>query len=117
MKSVRAKSVLVTGAAMGMGRMFAERAIAVVGGTDTPFDFTDADLTNGATYFYRVRAIGYNGLRSAPSARGPASDSRESGVPERLASAGPSWRAVIASRPSSAGNAAPAAAGRTLHRP
>ncbi|MGE5211042.1 MAG: short-chain dehydrogenase, partial [Acidobacteriota bacterium] len=28
MKSVKGKSVLVTGAAMGMGRMFAERAIA-----------------------------------------------------------------------------------------
>lgn len=42
--------------------------IAVVGGTDTPFDFADAELTNGATYFYRVQAIGYDGLRSAPSA-------------------------------------------------
>jgi glycosidase len=42
--------------------------IAVLGGTDTPFDFVDAELTNGVTYFYRVQAIGYNGLRSAPSA-------------------------------------------------
>ena len=28
MKSVRGKTVLVTGAAMGLGRLFAERAIA-----------------------------------------------------------------------------------------
>ncbi len=42
--------------------------IAVVGGTDTPFDFADSELTNGATYFYRVQAIGYNGLRGEPTA-------------------------------------------------
>ncbi|GIK73068.1 MAG: alpha-amylase [Chloroflexota bacterium] len=41
--------------------------IAVLPGSDVAFDFTDAGLTNGATYFYRVVAIGYNGLRSAAS--------------------------------------------------
>ncbi|MFN3335532.1 MAG: hypothetical protein ACK47M_23795, partial [Caldilinea sp.] len=41
--------------------------IAALPGSDVLFDFTDAGLTNGATYFYRVAAIGYNGLRSAAS--------------------------------------------------
>jgi len=41
--------------------------IAVLPGSDVPFDFTDTGLTNGATYFYRVAAIGYNGLRSDAS--------------------------------------------------
>ncbi|MBK8797194.1 MAG: alpha amylase N-terminal ig-like domain-containing protein [Anaerolineales bacterium] len=38
--------------------------IAMLPGTDMTFDFTDADLTNGARYYYRVAAVGYNGLRS-----------------------------------------------------
>lgn len=41
--------------------------IAMLPGSDVPFDFTDAGLSNGATYFYRVAAIGDNGLRSSAS--------------------------------------------------
>jgi all-trans-retinol dehydrogenase (NAD+) len=56
MKSVKGKSVLVTGAAMGMGRMFAERAIAegasavVLWDVDEPaLNETLAELDGGAT--------------------------------------------------------------------
>ncbi len=41
--------------------------VAILPGADVTFEFTDAGLTNGATYYYRVAAIGYNGLRSAPT--------------------------------------------------
>ena len=36
-------------------------------GTDVTFDFSDIELENGATYYYRVAAVGYNGLYSKPS--------------------------------------------------
>jgi glycosidase len=42
--------------------------VAILPGTDVTLEFTDEGLTNSATYFYRVAAIGDNGLRSAPTA-------------------------------------------------
>ncbi|HAJ34645.1 MAG TPA: hypothetical protein DCL15_02965 [Chloroflexi bacterium] len=38
--------------------------VAILPGADVTFEFTDEGLANGATYYYRVAAIGYNGLRS-----------------------------------------------------
>lgn len=56
MKSVQGKTVLVTGAAMGMGRLFAERAIAEKAGAvvlwdlnEAALDETLADLSGAAT--------------------------------------------------------------------
>ncbi len=45
MKSVKGKNVLVTGAAMGMGRMFAERAIKEKAATVVLWDVNEAALT------------------------------------------------------------------------
>ncbi|MCB9121968.1 MAG: Ig-like domain-containing protein [Caldilineaceae bacterium] len=42
---------------------FAE--IAVLPGGADPVEFTDEGLANGTSYFYRVEAVGANGLRSA----------------------------------------------------
>ena len=44
MKSVQGKNVLVTGAAMGMGRLFAERAIAEGASTIVLVDIDEAAL-------------------------------------------------------------------------
>lgn len=42
--------------------------VAILPGTDVATGFTDSGLNNGATYYYRVAAIGYNGLRSPATA-------------------------------------------------
>ncbi len=39
----------------------------MTGGADVTFGFSDTELENGATYYYRVAAVGYNGLYSKPS--------------------------------------------------
>jgi glycosidase/fibronectin type 3 domain-containing protein len=42
--------------------------VAILPGTDETFDFTDEGLANGVTHYYRVAAVGYNGLRSPATA-------------------------------------------------
>ncbi|MBW7883112.1 MAG: alpha amylase N-terminal ig-like domain-containing protein [Caldilineaceae bacterium] len=42
--------------------------VAIIGGTDTFTEFVDEGLANGVTYYYRVAAIGYDGLESEAGA-------------------------------------------------